>query len=146
MPIIDGLEATKQILAQYSVPIVIITTEHDQKVVEKASRAGAAAFLIKPPSPTEIERAITIALARHQDLEKLRRLNKELKDAMAEINILRGILPICASCKKVRDDSGYWQKIESYISQRSEAHFSHGICPDCVKKLYPDIADSIEFS
>ena len=63
----------------------------------------------------------------------------ELQDALAEVITLRGIIPICASCKKVRDDKGYWSQIESYIRDHSEADFSHGICPECAKKLYPDL-------
>ncbi len=63
----------------------------------------------------------------------------ELKDALREVKTLGGLLPICASCKKIRDDQGYWNQIESYIQARSDAEFSHSICPDCAKKLYPDI-------
>jgi PAS domain S-box-containing protein len=55
-----------------------------------------------------------------------------------ELNILRGIIPICAECKKVRDDTGYWQQVETYVRERSEAEFSHSICPECLEKLYPD--------
>lgn len=57
--------------------------------------------------------------------------------------ILKGLLPICANCKSIRDDKGYWNQIESYIHQHSEARFSHSLCPDCTKKLYPDIYDKI---
>ncbi len=64
--------------------------------------------------------------------------NEQLKKALAEVKILRGMLPICSICKNVRDDKGYWKKIESYIQQHSEARFSHSICPDCAKKHYPD--------
>ena len=63
----------------------------------------------------------------------------ELQDALAEVRKLRGIIPICASCKKVRDDKGYWNQIELYIREHSEADFSHGICPECAKNLYPDL-------
>ena len=63
---------------------------------------------------------------------------QELQAALAEVITLRGIIPICASCKKVRDDKGYWNQIETYIRDHSEANFSHGICPECAKKLYPD--------
>jgi len=62
-----------------------------------------------------------------------------LREHEYEIKRLRGMLPICSSCKKIRDDKGYWNQIESYISAHSEAEFSHGICPDCFKKLYPDV-------
>jgi ligand-binding sensor domain-containing protein len=61
----------------------------------------------------------------------------ELEEAMNNIKVLKGLIPICASCKKVRDDSGFWRQVEDYISHHSEAQFSHGICPDCMKKLYP---------
>ncbi len=63
----------------------------------------------------------------------------ELKSALRKVKTLSGLLPICASCKKIRDDTGYWTQIESYIKVHSDAEFSHSICPDCAKKLYPDI-------
>jgi hypothetical protein len=63
----------------------------------------------------------------------------DLQAALAEVMTLRGIIPICSSCKKVRDDKGYWNQIESYIRDHSEADFSHGICPKCAKELYPDL-------
>jgi len=62
----------------------------------------------------------------------------ELKDALLKVKTLSGLLPICSSCKKIRDDNGYWNQIESYIKTHSEAEFSHSICPNCAKKLYPD--------
>ena len=62
----------------------------------------------------------------------------ELRKALATIKTLHGILPICASCKKIRDDKGSWNQLESYIREHSEAEFSHGLCPDCAKRLYPD--------
>ena len=63
----------------------------------------------------------------------------ELQKALKKVKTLSGFLPICASCKKIRDDQGYWNQIEVYISEYSEAEFSHGICPECAEKLYPDI-------
>lgn len=65
-------------------------------------------------------------------------LIQELKQALGEVKTLSGLLPICSSCKKIRDDSGYWRQIEEYVKQHSNAEFTHGICPECVKKLYPD--------
>jgi hypothetical protein len=74
------------------------------------------------------------------DLEYLvEKRTAELREAMSEVKILSGFLPICASCKKIRDDKGYWNQIESYIRDHSEAEFSHGICPDCAEKLYPEL-------
>lgn len=68
-------------------------------------------------------------------LNKLHDTIEELKAALANVKLLSGLLPICASCKKIRDDKGYWNQIESYIKEHSEAEFSHGICPDCAKAL-----------
>jgi PAS domain S-box-containing protein len=62
----------------------------------------------------------------------------ELRDALSKVRTLSGMLPICASCKKIRNDKGYWEQIETYVRDRSEADFTHGMCPDCAKKLYPD--------
>jgi PAS domain S-box-containing protein len=73
---------------------------------------------------------------RKQAQEQQEALIKELQDANAKVRILGGLLPICASCKKIRDDKGYWTQIEAYIRDHSEAEFSHSICPDCAEKLY----------
>jgi len=75
----------------------------------------------------------------NQSIEEKARLIIQLESSLSEIKKLSGFLPICASCKKIRDDKGYWNQIESYIKEHSEAQFSHGICPDCAKKLYPDL-------
>jgi PAS domain S-box-containing protein len=69
------------------------------------------------------------------------RLISELKDALMNIKTLRGLIPICASCKKIRDDRGYWQQVEDYVREHSEAVFSHGLCGDCARRLYPEFAD-----
>lgn len=63
----------------------------------------------------------------------------ELEDSMARMNVLRGLLPICSSCKKIRDDKGYWQQVEHFVAQRSEARFTHGVCPDCMVRLYGNL-------
>lgn len=84
-----------------------------------------------------IERDITDA--KRVESER-KRLIEELSQALAKVKTLSGLLPICASCKKIRDDKGYWQQVETFIKARSEADFSHGICPDCIEKLYPEFA------
>ena len=86
---------------------------------------------------TEIELRKTIK-------EKQEKVMDELSQALKDIKILRGLIPICASCKSVRDDSGFWQQIEGYLLENSEAMFSHGICPDCSEKLYPEYSDKNE--
>jgi DNA repair exonuclease SbcCD ATPase subunit len=75
-----------------------------------------------------------------KQIEKEReKLISELQMAMGEVKKLSGFLPICSSCKNIRDDEGYWNQIENYIRDHSEAEFSHSICPECVKKLYSDL-------
>ena len=74
-------------------------------------------------------------------IHSLRAKSLDLKDANSQIGVLSGMLPICASCKKIRDDKGYWRQIEDYISRHSEAEFSHGICPSCTATLYPGLVD-----
>lgn len=71
--------------------------------------------------------------------EEREKLIFELQEALARVKTLSGMLPICSSCKKIRDDKGYWRQIEVYVRDHSEADFSHGICPECSKKLYPDL-------
>jgi len=74
---------------------------------------------------------------------ELKSLNEELKKALSEIRTLRGLLPICSHCKSIRDDKGLWTRIEAYISDHTNAKFSHGLCPECLKEFYPDEADDI---
>jgi len=73
--------------------------------------------------------------------EEREKLIHELQDALANIKTLRGLLPICSYCKKIRDDKGYWNRIESYIQDHSGAEFTHGMCPECLKKFHPDLVD-----
>ena len=107
---------------------------------------GAGAYLVKMPNAREIERAVAIATARFDDMMKLRRLNGELQErneqleaALNKVKQLSGLLPICANCKKIRDDDGYWQDVAVYIRDHSEADFTHGLCPICIKVLYPEL-------
>jgi hypothetical protein len=86
----------------------------------------------------------------NRDITERKRLEEEkenavadLQKALSEVKKLSGFLPICASCKKIRDDTVYWSEVESYISEHSDTKFSHGICPDCMRKLYPEEADEI---
>ena len=80
---------------------------------------------------------------RKQAEKEREELISELQDALAKVKLLSGFLPICANCKKIRNDEGYWEQIEAYIRDHSEAQFSHSVCPDCAKKLYPDLFDKI---
>lgn len=85
---------------------------------------------------------IHIALRKKAEAEK-DSLIRELQEAFEEVKTLRGLIPICASCKKIRNSEGLWQQIEDYITAHSDAEFSHGICQDCMKKLYPEFAERL---
>jgi hypothetical protein len=86
-------------------------------------------------------RDITVRKNSEEDKE---RLIQELQDALGQVRELSGLLPICASCKSIRDDKGYWTRLEAYLSAHSKAEFSHGICPDCARKLYPEYCAHLE--
>jgi AmiR/NasT family two-component response regulator len=145
MPRMDGLTATRRIAELSGPPVVILTAYENPRLIEKVSAAGAAAYLVKPPDRGDLHRAITVAIARQADIQRLQKLNgalqrrhqereqllRWLQEAVAEIRTLRGLIPICAGCKKVREDDGYWKKIEVYVSEHSSAEFSHGMCPEC---------------
>jgi DNA-binding NarL/FixJ family response regulator len=145
MPRMDGLEATRRIYEQHPTPVVILSAYENPQLLKEASQTGVGAYLVKPPNMRQVERAIIIAMARFNDIMELRRINselqirnKEIEAAMAQIKTLSGLLPICSNCKKIRDDEGYWEQVEVYIAKHSDVDFSHGLCPDCMKKLYPD--------
>ncbi len=93
---------------------------------------------------SEVRTELSLAQREIETRKKVERekeaLIQDLQRAISEIKVLRGFLPICAHCKKVRDDEGYWQQIESYIQQHSDAVFSHSVCPDCLRSLYPDFS------
>ena len=92
--------------------------------------------MYKKPTYEELEQKI--ALLEAQAREQLLKEREKVQKAIEEIKQLSGLLPICSSCKKIRDDKGYWNQIESYISAHSEAQFSHSICPDCARTIYPE--------
>ena len=112
------------------VPIIVLTGHDDDEFANGAVQKGAQDYLVKSQvTGGLLGRSIRYAIGRQKLLMQLEQSAKEIKT-------LRGFLPICANCKKIRDDKGYWTQIETYISSRTEAEFSHGICPECSKKLY----------
>ena len=140
MPGQDGLEATRHIQASRPRPVVLLTAHDTPDLLVRAGEVGVGGYIVKPTSPQELDRTMAIAIARFGDLMELRRLNDELRGALASVKRLSGMLPICANCKKIRDDKGYWQAVEAYLMEHTDAMFSHGCCPECRKKLYPEYA------
>lgn len=149
MPGMDGFEVLrrlKQREASRDIPVIILSAVMETEQRVESLQLGAVDFITKPFQREEL-------LARVQNYIELRRLhvqaedraaelraaNNRLQAALADVRRLTGMLPICASCKKIRDDTGFWKNVESYIAEHSEAVFSHGICPECEKKLYGDL-------
>lgn len=112
------------------VPIIVLTGHNDDELAIEAVQKGAQDYLVKYQVTGDLlRRSIRYAIERQKLLTQIEHSTKEIKT-------LRGFLPICASCKKIRDDKGYWTQIEAYISRHSEAEFSHGLCPECANTLY----------
>ncbi len=121
---------------------VVLTGVADRDVAIAAVRQGAQDYLIKGTTDAaSVVRAMYYALERKSALVERERLIAELRDALAALKKLSGLLPICASCKRIRDNAGAWNQLEEYIHQHSEAEFSHGICPECARKLFPEVFD-----
>jgi DNA-binding response OmpR family regulator len=162
MPGMDGVEVCRQLK---SIPetrdarIIFLTAKTQSEDIVKGFESGAVDYIAKPFNPTELIVRVRnhLALKKIQDViaaknlelekknEELKTLNRELKAALSEIKTLKGLLPICSSCKKIRKvdadpaRSESWVVLEAYLHQHTDATFTHSLCPDCIKKLYPDI-------
>lgn len=137
MPRMDGIAAACEIQERCPTPVVMLTVHTEQEVAARAAQAGVGAYLVKPADRESLLRAITVARARFADVATLRCANSELREALASVKTLSGMLPICSSCKKIRDDQGYWRQVEAYVREHSSAEFTHSICPECIETLYP---------
>ena len=149
MPGTNGVAAVahiKQFAHLRDVPIIVVTAKTDTEYLHAAFSAGAIDFIHKPVNAVELLARVSSALTLKKEMDcrkereqELRRSNNELQRALSEVKVLKGLVPICASCKKIRNDQGFWQQLEEYIQQHSEAEFSHGLCSPCIKKLYPGV-------
>ncbi len=141
MPKMDGLDIVRNIRADQSGNppyLIILTTKTEKTDIIEGLNAGANDYLSKPFDPGELRARIEVGRRMAEMQDKLAANLAELRDALNHVKTLRGIVPICASCKRIRDDKGYWKQVEAYVRERTDAQFSHGICPECAKKLYPD--------
>ncbi len=115
-----------------------MTTSDDQS---EGLESGADGYITRPlPNRELLARVESVARIIRAERER-DRLITQLQQALETIKTLSGMLPICASCKKIRNDTGYWEEVESYVKRHSDAEFTHGICPVCARKLYGDLYD-----
>ena len=143
MPGMDGLEICRKVRtlpAYRSAYVILLTGRTSKEDVISGLDAGADDYVTKPFDPGELRARVSVGVRVAQLQLNLAERVHELEAALAQVKTLSGMLPICASCKKIRDDKGYWTQIESYISHHSEAEFSHGFCPECARK-WMEMAD-----
>jgi two-component system, response regulator PdtaR len=132
----NGIQAAHTVRTELSLPVIFLTANSDEAVLEQAKISEPFAYLLKPFEERQLRTNIEMALYKSRMEREREKLLKELQDAIAEIKTLSGLLPICAWCKSVRDDSGYWMRVEQYVEQHSSATFSHSVCPDCTNKYF----------
>ena len=132
MPRMDGLEICRRLRTlNRRTYVILVTAKHGAREIVKGIEAGADDYLTKPYDPDELRARVLVGV-RIIDLQTaLAGRVVELERALAEVKQLHGILPICSYCRKIRDNSDYWQTVEQYLATHSEAKFSHGICPLC---------------
>ena len=116
----------------------MLTTRGEKTDIIAGLAAGANDYVAKPFDPGELGARIKVGQRMIEMQDLLLSKVEELRLAFHQIKTLSGILPICANCKKIRDDQGYWNQVEVYVRDHSLAEFSHGICPECMQKLYPE--------
>ena len=143
MPGMDGLDVCRRVRARKPDRppyIIMLTTKGEKADIVAGLEAGADDYLPKPYDPGELHARIGVGSRLIEMQDALADKIEELRQALDQIKTLQGILPICSFCKKIRDDQGYWNQVEGYISKHTDAQFSHGICSECRKKHYPEFA------
>ncbi|HLG18691.1 MAG TPA: response regulator [Bdellovibrionota bacterium] len=145
MPGLDGIEVCQKVRAvptQMPPYILLLTSRDRTKDVVLGLESGADDYLTKPFHPAELGARLRVGQRIIELQRKLSDRIAELERALAQVHTLRGLLPICSYCKKIRDDHNYWRQIESYICEHSQASFTHSICPGCESRLFAPGSDS----
>lgn len=146
----DGVETAAQLRGRFDIPVVFLTAYSDDATIRRATVSGPLGYLTKPFSDRDLRAAIEVALYKHAADQELQRYREELEKtvielraALDEVKTLKSLLPVCSSCKKIRDDEGYWSAVDAYVVQQGLSAVTHSICPECIRKLYPDIAEKV---
>lgn len=138
MPGMDGLTLCRRVRSVPSTParyLILLTARNDYADIVAGLEAGANDYVTKPFHHAELRARVRVGIRIQVLQRKLANQVHNLEIALKQVKQLRGLLPICMYCKRIRKDEDYWQQVESYISEHSEAEFSHGICPECYEKL-----------
>lgn len=147
MPEPDGVELCKRIRetpALRQTYVLMLTGMSNPEDIVAGLNAGANDFIIKPFNEPELQARVNVGVRMVELQAELSNRVLELEQAMAEITQLRGILPICAYCKSVRDDQNYWQTVEEYIGSHADVKFSHGVCPKCIENVVKPELERLE--
>lgn len=138
LPESSGIDTFLKLHAQYpDMPVIVLTGLNDEELAVETVKKGAQDYLVKG----RLEHDTLLRSIRHS-IER-QKLLSQLEAGMKEIKTLKGLIPVCASCGKIRDDKDYWTRWEKYIEEHTDAAFTHGICPDCLKKDYPKLFEEI---
>jgi sigma-B regulation protein RsbU (phosphoserine phosphatase) len=142
MPHLEGADVCRRVRQEMPLAnmyLMLLTTLESRSDVVAGLDAGADDYLVKPFDPDELRARVSVGVRVLALQERLADRVDELQDALANVKQLHGLLPICSYCKRIRGDDQYWTQVESYIAARSDAQFSHGICPPCARKLDQEI-------
>ena len=134
---VDGIEAAEKIRSIINIPVVYLTAHVDEGTLQRAKVTTPSGYVVKPFKERDLYIAIEFALYKSKMEAEKNHLVIRLQDALSQIKTLSGLLPICSSCKKIRDDGGYWKKIELYLKQHSDLELTHSLCPQCSAKYLP---------
>ena len=132
----DGTEAARQIRVSCGLPVIFLTGHSDEGVIKRAKESEPYGFILKPFTERELMIQIEMALYRHRMETERAQLRRELEITHENLRMLRGLLPLCSGCKKIREDDGYWSKLEDYFKEHANVEFTHGFCPDCESRFY----------
>jgi len=138
MPGLDGTEVCRKVRADLPLAnmyLLLVTARESRGDVIAGLDAGADDYIIKPFDPDELRARVAVGVRVLALQQKLAERVAELQTALSNVKQLRGLLPICSYCKRIRGDDQYWQQVEGYIAEHSDAQFSHGICPSCYESI-----------
>lgn len=147
MPDLDGFTVCRRLkddAATRDIPIIFMTALNDIESRLRGFAVGGVDYVTKPLRYPEVLARLNTHLTNRILQKTLQEKVEQLETVLAQVKTLQGLLPICAHCKKIRDDKGYWQQLESYLEEHSDVEFSHGLCPDCLKEHYPEYYREID--